>query len=162
MLDFPLMNWRTHSPKLEQHSLSLIHVPSLLDPIIAKIRHTRYSSWRRNLFHNTLFFHIPSLSSEELALSRLARSEPSRLSCHSYSLFLPSYLCRIKWKENSSCNVCPHPLQDLTHLLLDHPASEPLRRAIFGTTCSILTSDLNLGAWPDYWVSPPSSSALLR
>jgi len=28
---------------------------------------------------------------------------------------------------------CGHPLQDLTHLLLDCPASEPLRRAIFGT-----------------------------
>jgi len=30
-----------------------------------------------------------------------------------------------------------HPLQDLTHLFLDCPASEPLRRAIFGTTSSI-------------------------
>jgi len=28
-------------------------------------------------------------------------------------------------------------LQDLTHLLLDCPASEPLRRAIFGTTSYI-------------------------
>jgi len=38
-------------------------------------------------------------------------------------------------KENSS-STCRHPLQDLTHLL-DCPASEPLRRAIFGTTSSI-------------------------
>jgi len=30
-----------------------------------------------------------------------------------------------------------HPLQDLTHLLLDCPASEPLLCAIFGTTSSI-------------------------
>jgi len=26
---------------------------------------------------------------------------------------------------------------DMTHLLLDYPASKPLRRAIFGTTSSI-------------------------
>jgi len=41
----------------------------------------------------------------------------------------PSYLCRIK--RNSSCSACRHPQQDRTHLLLDCPAFEPLRRAIF-------------------------------
>jgi len=30
-----------------------------------------------------------------------------------------------------------HPLHDLAHLILDYPASEPLRRAMFGTTFSI-------------------------
>jgi len=30
-----------------------------------------------------------------------------------------------------------YPLQDMTHLLLGCPASEPLRRATFGTTSSI-------------------------
>jgi len=63
--------------------------------------------------------------------------ELSRLRCHCHSLLLSPYLCRIKLKENSSCNACGHPLQDLTHLLLDCLASEPLRRAIFGTTSSI-------------------------
>jgi len=38
---------------------------------------------------------------------------------------------------NSSCSACGHPLQDMTHLLLDCPASEPLQRAIVGTTSSI-------------------------
>jgi len=51
-------------------------------------------------------------------------------------LFLSSYLCTIKWK-NSPCSAGGHPLQELTHLLLDCPSSEPLRRAIFGTTSSI-------------------------
>jgi len=46
-------------------------------------------------------------------------------------------LCRIKRKENSSCSACRHPLQELTHLLLNCPASEPLRCVIFGTTSSI-------------------------
>jgi len=36
-------------------------------------------------------------------------------------------------------------LQDLTHLLLDSPASEPLRRAIFGTASS--TFDLWSRPW---------------
>jgi len=42
-----------------------------------------------------------------------------------------------KTERNSSCSACRHFLQDLTHLLLDYSASEPLRRAIFGTTSSI-------------------------
>jgi len=81
------------------------------------------------------------------------RCELSRLRCHGHSLLLPSYLCRIKRKENSSCSACGHPLQDLIHLLLDCPASEPLRRAIFGTTSPFLTSGPDLGVWPDCWVS---------
>jgi len=60
-------------------------------------------------------------------LPRLARCKLSRLRCHSYSLLLSSYLCRIKRK-----NLCGHQLQYLTHFLLDCPASEPFRRAIFG------------------------------
>jgi len=103
-------------------------------PAIAKIRHTRYSLWRRTLSHNSLPCQIPSVSSEELAFPRLIRCELSRLRCHVHSLLLSSYLCRIKRKENSSCSACGNPLQDLTHLLLDCPASEPLRHAIFGTT----------------------------
>jgi len=66
----------------------------------------------------------PSLSLWTIPTS-LTRSQPS---------LTDSYLCRIKRKESSSCSVCGHPLQDLTHLLLDCPASEALRHAIFGTT----------------------------
>ena len=39
--------------------------------------------------------------------------------------------------ENSACSACGHPLQDLNHLL-DCPASEPLRKSIFGSSLSIL------------------------
>jgi len=66
-----------------------------------------------------------------IVLNYLFSKQQNKMFC------LSSYLCRIKWKENSSCSACGHPLQDLTHLLLDCPASEPLRRAIFGTTYSI-------------------------
>jgi len=60
------------------------------------------------------------------------------VNCHDHSLLLSSYLsiCRIKW-ENIYCSACGHHLQDLTHRLLDFSTSEPLRRAIFGTTSSI-------------------------
>jgi len=54
-------------------TLPFTHVPRPLVPIIAKIRHTRYSSWRRNLSHNSLFCQILTVSSEEEALPRLAR-----------------------------------------------------------------------------------------
>jgi len=45
---------------------------------------------------------------------------------------------------------CGHPLQDLTHLL-DCPASEPLRRAVFGTASSIF----------DLWSRPWGVARLL-
>jgi len=76
-----------------------------------------------------------SISSEELALTRLARCEMSRLPYHGHSPLLFSYLCRIKRKKNSSYTPCGHTLQDQTHLLLDCHAT--LRRAIFDTTSSI-------------------------
>jgi len=113
---------------------------------------TRYSLWRRTLSHNSLSCQIPSVSSEELVLPRLIRCELSQLRCHGHSLLLPSYLCRIK-RKNSSCRACRHPLQDLTHLLLDCPAFEHLRRSSSAPLLTFLTSGPDLGAWPDCWVS---------
>jgi len=55
-------------------------------------------------------------------------------------------------KENSSCSACGHPLQDLTHLLLDCSASEPLRRATSALLLPFLIFGPDLGAWPDCWV----------
>jgi len=104
-----------------------------LAPTIAKIRHTCYSLWGQNFSHNSLFCQIPSVSLEERAISGLICCELSPLRCHSHSLLLPSCLCRIK-RENSSCSACGHPLQGLTHLHLDCPASEPVWCAIFSTT----------------------------
>jgi len=104
-----------------------------------------------NSFHNSFSCQIPSVSSEELALPSLIRCELSRLHCHGHSFLLSSYLCRIKRKENSSCSACRHHLQDLTHFFLSCPASEPLRRAIFGTTSSIF----------DLWSRPWGVARLL-
>ena len=77
--------------------------------------------------------------------------ELSRLRCHGHSLLLSSYLNRISRKQNSACSACGHPLQDLNHLLLDCPASEPLRKSIFGSSLSIL----------DLWSRPWGVARLL-
>ena len=102
---------------------------------------------------------VPKVSSEELLLSRPFHCELYRLRCHGHSLLLSSYLHRISRKENSACSACGHPLQDLNHLLLDCPASEPLRKSIFGSSLSLfLIYGPDLGVWPDCWC--PRSSSL--
>ena len=107
--------------------------------------HSQYHNWRRHISHCYLNCQVPKVSSEELLLSRPIRCELSRLRCHGHSLLLSSYLHRISRKENSACSACGHPLQDLNHLLLDCPASEPLRKSIFGSSLSIL--DLWSRSW---------------
>ena len=132
-------------------SLPTDAIPSPLLPVIAKVRYSQYRNWRRHISHSHLNFQVPEVSSEELLLSRSIRSELSRLRCHGHSLLLSSYLHRISRKENSDCIACGHPLQDLNHLLLDCPASEPLRKSIFGSSLSIL----------DLWSRPWGVARLL-
>ena len=136
-------------------SLPTDAIPSPLPPVIAKVRYSQYRNWRRHISHSHLNFQAPGVSSEELLLSRSIRSELSRLRCHGHSLLLSSYLHRISRKKNSDCSACGHPLQDLNHLLLDCPASEPLRKSIFGSSRSMVQT---LGCGPTVG-SPRSSSA---
>ena len=100
----------------------------------------------------------PEVSSEGLLLSRSIRSGLSRLRCHGHGLLLSSYLHRISRKENSDCSACGHPLQDLNHLLLDCPASGPLRGSIFGSSLYSRSLVQTLGCGPTVG-SPRSSSA---
>ena len=116
-----------------------------LSPVVAKVRYSQYHNWRRHISHSHLNFQVPEVSSEELLLSRPIRCELSRLRCHGHSLLSSSYLHRISRKENSDCSTCGHPLQDLNHLLLDCPASEPFRKSILGSSLSIL--DLWSRSW---------------
>jgi len=113
----------------------------------AQIRHTRYSLKTKS-FSNSLFCQISSVSSEELALPRLARCKLSRFRCH--SLLLSSYLCRIKRKENAapSDSLCRKYLTSciVPHLSFSGAPSLAL-------LLSFLTSGPDLGAWPDCWVS---------
>ena len=126
-------------------------IPCPLLPVVAKVRYFPYHSWRRHIFHSCMNHQVPKVSSEELLLSRPIRCELSRLRCHGRSLLLSSYLHRISRKENSACSACGHPLQDLNHLLLDCPASDSLRKSIFGSSLSIL----------DLWSRPWGGTRLL-
>ena len=125
-------------PLTRSHALSPSCCQSPLFPLL-------YHNWRRHISHSHLNFQVPEVSSEELLLSRPIRCELSRLRCHGHSLLLCSYLHRISRKENSACSTSGHPLQDLNHLLLDSPASKPLRKSIFGSSLSIL--DLYSRPW---------------
>ena len=132
-------------------SLTTDAIPCPLPPVIAIIRYLQYHNWRRHISHSYLNHQVPKVSSEELLLSRPIRCELSRLHCHGHSLLLSSYLHRISRKENFACSASGHPLQDLNHLLLDYPASEPLRTSIFGSSLSIL----------DLWSRPRGVGRLL-
>ena len=125
-------------------SLPTDATPCPIPPVIAKVRYFQYRSWRRHISH----FHVPEVSSEELLLPRSIRYKLSRLRCHGHSLLLSSYLHRISRKENSACSACGHPLQDLNHLLLDCPASEPLRKSIFDSSLSLSLYILDLWSRP--------------
>jgi len=130
-------------------TLPVTHVPCPLAPTIAKIRHTRYTLWKRNLFHNSLPSQVPSVSSEELARSLLIRWELSQLRCHGHSLLLPM---QDKTKEEFFLQFLQTPsARSNSPSLLDCPASEPLRRAILHYTSSIF----------DLWSKPWGVAPLL-
>ena len=86
-------------------------------------------------------------------LLRHARCDLSRLRCNGHSLLLSSYLSRIGRIENPSCSACGHPSQDTSHLILHCPATEFLRRSLFGNFLSLY--DLCPRPWvvPDFWGS---------
>jgi len=134
----------TRLPKPEQHSPPA-EVRCPLAPIIAKLLHTSYSTWRRNKSLSQ-FFLMPDF------LGLLRRTSPSiPRSLWTVSILLPQsqasfilFLIKIKRKENNcSCLACNHQIQDLTHLLIHCTASKIIRRAI--TTSSIF--DLLYRPW---------------
>ena len=132
-------------------SLPTDTIPCPLLPVVVKVRFSQYHNRRHHISHSYMNHQVPEVSSEELFLSRPIRCELSRLRCHGHSLLLSSYLHRISAKGNFADSACRHPLQDLNHLLLDCPASEPLRKSIFGSSPSIL----------DLWSRPWGVARLL-
>ena len=80
---------------------------------------------------------VPSISPEELVLSLHARCVLSRLHCNGRSLLLGSYLSRMGRIENPSCSAYGHSSQDTSHLILHCPATDSLRRSLFGDSLSL-------------------------
>ena len=104
-------------------------IPCSLSPLV--------SDWRRTVSSKFFDTQIPSISTEELVLPRHARCVLSSLRCNGHSLLLGSYLFRIGRTENPFCSACGHSSQDTSHLILHCPATDSLRRSLFGDSLSL-------------------------
>ena len=111
-------------------------IPCSLSPLISRIHSRLISDWKRTVSSKFFDTQVPSISTEELVLTRHARCVLSRLCCNGHSLLLGSYLSRIGRIENPSCSVCGHPSQNIPHLILHCPATDSLRRSLFGDSLS--------------------------
>ena len=112
-------------------------IPCSLSPLISRIHSRLISDWRRTVSSKYFDTQVPSISTEELVLPRHARCVLSRLRCNGHSLLLGSYLSRIGRIENPSCSACGHSSQDISHLILHCPATDSLRRSLFGDSLSL-------------------------
>ena len=112
-------------------------IPCSLSPLISRIHSRLFSDWRRTVSSKYFDTQVPSISTEELVLPRHARCVLSRLRCNGHSLLLGSYVSRIGRIENPSCSACGHPSQDISHLILHCPATDFLRRSLFGDSLSL-------------------------
>ena len=112
-------------------------IPCSLSPLISHIYSRLISDWRRTVPSKFFDTQVPSISTEELVLPRHARCVLSRLRCNGHSLLLGSYLSRIGRIENPSCSACGRSSQDISHLILHCPATDSLRRSLFGDSLSL-------------------------
>ena len=112
-------------------------IPCSLSPLISRIHSRLISDWRRTVSSKFFYTQVPSISTEELVLLRHARCALSRLRCNGHSLLLSSYLSRIGRTENPSCRACGHSSLDTSHLILHCPATDSLRRSLFGDSLSL-------------------------
>ena len=120
-------------------------IPCSLSPLISRIHSCLFSNWRRTVSSKYFDTQVPSICTEELVLSRHtrcvlsrhARCVLSRLRCNGHSFLLGPYLSRIGRIENPSCSACGHSSQDISHLILHCPATDSLRRSLFGDSLSL-------------------------
>ena len=120
-------------------------IPCSLSPVISRIHSCLFSDWRRIFLLKFFDTQVPSISTEELVLPRHARCVLSRFRCNGHSLLLDSYLSRIGRMENPSYSACGHSSQDTSHLILHCPATDSLRRSLFGD--SLYLYDLWSRTW---------------
>ena len=120
-------------------------IPCSLSPLISHIHSCIFSDWRHTVSSKFLDTQVSSISTKELVLSRHARCVLSRLYCNGHSLLLGSYLSEIGRIENPSCSACRRSSQDTSNLILHCPATDSLRRSLFGD--SLFLYDL----WSRRW-----------
>ena len=119
-------------------------IPCSLSSLISRIHSCLFSDWRRTVSSKYLDTQVPSISTEKLVLPCCARCVFSRLCCNKHSLLLGFYLSRIARIENPSCSACGHSSQDTSHLILHCPATESLRRSLFGNFLSLYAGPLGV------------------
>ena len=112
-------------------------IPCGLFPLTSRIHSRLFLDWSRTVSSKYFDTQVPSISTEELKLPRHTRCVLSRLRCNGHSLLLDSYLSRIGRIENPSCSACRHSSQDISHLILHCPATDSLRRSLFGNSLSL-------------------------
>ena len=117
--------------------LALSAIPCSLSLLTSRIHSSLFSNWRRTFSSKFFDTQVPSISTEELVLPRHARCVLSRLRCNGQSLLLGSYFSRIGRIKNPSCSACGHPSQDTSHVILHCPATDSLRRSLFGNFLSL-------------------------
>ena len=118
--------------------------------VISHIHSCLISDWRRTVSSKYFDTQVPSISTKQLVLPRHARCVLSRLRCNGHSLLLGSYLSRIGRIENLSYSACEHSSQDISHLILHCPATDSLRRSLFGDSLSLY--DLWSKPWGVAWL----------
>ena len=133
-------------------SLDPSRISVSLAPLISSQRLSLYTNWRRSVQSGLFQHQIPSVSFEELTLPRSARSALSHLRCNGNSTLLNTYLHSVGRAKTPSCSNCGSESHDLSHLVLDCPVLDHLRRAIFWTS-HFWTSGPVCGESPNYWDS---------
>ena len=128
-----------HGDKLTRRGALLAPsaIPCSLSPFISRIHSCLFSDWRRTVSSKYFDTQISSISTEELVLPRHARCVLPHLCCNGHSLLLGFYLSGIGRIENSSCSACGHSSQDTSNLILHCPATDSLRRSLFGDSLSL-------------------------
>ena len=111
--------------------------PSAIPCSLSRIHSSLFSGWRRTVSSKFFDTQVHLISTEELVLPRHARCVLSRLRCNGHSFLLSYYLFRIGRIENPSCSACGHSSQNTSHLILHCPATDSLRRSVFGDTLSL-------------------------
>ena len=112
-------------------------IPCSLSPLISRIDSRHISDWRRTVSSKFFDTEAPSISTEELVLPHHVGCVLSHLRCNGDSLLLSSYLSRIGRIENPCCSACGHSSQDTSHLIVHCPATDSLRRSLFGDSLSL-------------------------
>ena len=126
-----LMSW----PDGEHYSCPL--QPLVVFLLLSLVSTLVFSRTGGTLSHLNFLTQAFSIFTEEFVLPRHARYVLSRLRCNGHSLLLGSFLYRIGRIGNPSCSACGHPSQDTSHLILHCPATDSLRRSLFGDSLSL-------------------------